>query len=43
MPVYFQLWFYAVMTVLGVGWVVRLVVYYKSASANFFLKKVVLR
>ena len=42
-PFWLSFWFYLALSLLGLGWVLRLVIYSRSSSANFFLKKVVLR
>lgn len=42
-PIFFKLWFYILLSIFGLGWILRLVIFYRSVSANFFLKKVILR
>ena len=42
-PFWLSFWFYLVLSLFGLGWILRLIIYGRSGSANFFLKKVVLR
>ena len=42
-PFWLSFWFYLVLSLLGLGWILRVIIYARSGSANFFLKKVVLR
>ena len=43
LPFWLNLWVYVGLSVLGLGWLLRLVIFFKSVSANLFLRKVVLK
>jgi hypothetical protein len=43
LPIWLNFWLYVFLSVCCLGWVIRLVIYLKSMSANIFLKKVILK
>ena len=43
LPIWLNFGLYVIMSVLSLGWLLRLIIFLKSVSANIFMKKVVLK
>ena len=42
-PFWLQPLYFYLLSLLGLGWILRLLIYYRSVSVNIFMRKVVLR